>query len=211
MARVCDSGRMMLLTIHRNTAEVPMMSMKFLRVNGPEKITSVRCVRNSFGLNESANTHMSGATHTMASAMTAASTRRSARLVPTMVMSERLLAAGHPHLERHGDQHDAQQHLRGSGGIAQCPMREAGFVDELHDGPRTIVRAALGQQLRLPEYLELENDLDHGHQHHRAANGRQGDVHQRAPAARVVERGGFIELAPPPFPRGQTPHHRPNA
>src|SRR6218665_3632147 len=104
---------------------------------------------------------MSGATHTMASAMTAASTRRAARLLQTMFMSERLLAAGHPHLDRHGNQHHAQQHLRGSGGIDQCPMREAGFVDELHDGPLTIVRAALGQQLRLPEYLALENDLDH--------------------------------------------------
>src|SRR6218665_1428860 len=203
MARVCDSATMMLLTIHRNTAEVPMMSIYFLRVNGPEKITSVRCVRNSFGLNESANTHMSGAPHTMARAMAAASTRRTARVLPTIFMSERLLAAGHPHPERPGNQHDAQQHLRGSGGIAQGPMREAGFVDELNDGPRSIVRAALGQQLRLPECLELENDLDHGHQHHRAANGRQGDVHQRAPAARVVERGGFIDLARHLLQRGQ--------
>src|SRR6516164_4854242 len=105
---------------------------------------SVCAIRKALGFHDSMNTHTSGITQSAASRITPMSAMRSPKARPSifdmLISSVSLPATRDPHLDAHADQHECEQHLCRRRGVAERPLAEAGFVDELHDRPRRVVR-----------------------------------------------------------------------
>src|SRR6056297_3536882 len=121
--------------------------------------------------------------------------------------SSRLLPAHHEldHRERAHDDEEKDSH----GTCAtEFAVTKAGLVDVADENLRRVVGPALRHEVRLPEDLEMQDDLEDDHQGDRALEVRKRHVPESLCAAGIVEGSSLVDVFRDILKTGEKQDHR---